>query len=72
MSIKIAFLALVLVAFQNEESAERCDNFKATVHKCACHKATNEDCNEPPPEEDRSCKHWSKPDLCKCIGVCDT
>ena len=42
------------------------------IHACACHRmgqTDGEDC--VPIQEDRACKAWCRPDLCRCPVACD-
>ena len=42
------------------------------IHACTCQRMgqyDGEDC--APMQEDRACKAWCRPDLCRCPVVCD-
>jgi hypothetical protein len=83
MFIRVAFLACILM-FQEQDGvppeapADRpaCDNYRNTIHKCACAKAKK--CgghiDEPPDPAIMSgwCSQYCRKDKCKCIGPCET
>ncbi len=61
-------LAAMCFGFQ-EGTAESCDNYRSTVHKCMCSKAMMA-CKMPGdrPQPDYKCKTYCRPEACRCSG----
>lgn len=63
-------LTVLCCGFQAPEGKDAsCNNYRSTLHKCACAKAMME-CRMPGmhAEPDSKCKTFCKPEACSCSG----
>lgn len=75
--IGLPLLCVQLLGFQEPTGSEHCDNFKATVHKCACGRAMicsrdGHGSGDPDAYLDgpNKCQKACRKDLCSCVGPC--
>lgn len=70
--VLLVVLAAMAFGFQEPEgTAVSCNNFRLTLHKCACAKAKM--CGRGghgSAEPDNKCKTFCRPQACSCIGPC--
>lgn len=75
--IVIPLLLSQLVAYQEPEGTESCNNYKQNAHKCACGRAKmcgrdGHGSGDPDFYQDGpgKCQKACRKDLCKCLGPC--